>query len=52
MMTNFEAIRGGSYEEVEEILLNFANEIIEDFGDFTMPNHTQIERFLDADMDK
>ena len=48
-MSNFDAIKGSSYEEMEEILLDFANEIVEDFGDFTMPNHMQIERFLDAD---
>ena len=48
-MSNFDAIKGSSYEQMEEILLEFANEIVEDFGDFTMPNHVQVERFLDAD---
>lgn len=49
-MTNFDMIKEGSYEEVEELLLKFANEVVEDFGDFTMPNHVQVERFLDADV--
>ncbi len=48
-MSNFDAIKDGSYEQMEEILLEFANEVIEDFGNFTMPNHMQVERFLDAD---
>lgn len=48
-MSNYDLIKSGSYATVEEVLLEFANEIIEDFGDFTMPNHVQVERFLDAD---
>lgn len=48
-MSNFDVIKNGSYEQMEEILLEFANEVIEDFGSFTMPNYAQVERFLDAD---
>lgn len=48
-MSNYDVIKNGSYEQMEEILLEFANEVIEDFGSFTMPNYAQVERFLDAD---